>query len=56
MDADNICKGEDHILVMEKSLAIHNHVKTQYGVGDMWVGISERDADGVFSRYCKTKK
>ena len=41
---------------MEKSLVIHNYVKTHYGVGEMWVGVSERDVDGVFSRYFMTKK
>ncbi len=48
MDAVNVCKGEGGMLVMEKSVEIHNYVKTHYGVGRMWVGVSDRDAEGVY--------
>jgi len=48
MDADNICKGEEAILVMEKSVVIRDYLKSDYGAGDMWVGVSDRDADDVY--------
>jgi len=48
MDAVNICKGEGTSLVMEKTVEIHNYVKTHYGQRPMWVGVSDRDAEGVF--------